>query len=317
MIASIRSRVCSKVRSKIRHRFGPSEMLIGLLFAAGAALGFSAKAIFVKLAYNYDVDAITLLMMRMMFALPFFVVMAYIEERKTEQRIDRANTMLIILLGLLGYYLSSLLDFMGLVYVTAGLERLILFVYPTMAVILSALFFGKTIRKEAVIALILSYAGIAFAMVHDISLSGEHVLLGAAFVFGSTLTYSIFLVGSGEVIPKVGAKRFTAYAMIVSCMAVFMQFFAVRDLSHFDQPMPVYGYGMAMALFSTVLPSFLLAAAIARIGASITSITGSLGPVATIGMAALFLGEPLSMAQLAGAALVLTGIFMLGKQKEN
>ncbi len=290
-------------------------MMMGLLFAGGAALGFSVKAIFVKLAYNYNVDAITLLMFRMMFALPVFIAFAYVEERKTAQRISGKQFGLITLMGLIGYYLSSLLDFMGLMYISAGLERLILFVYPTLVVVISALFLGKTIHKQAFIALILSYAGIALAMLHDIQLSGENVFFGAALVFGSTITYAIFLVGSGELIPKVGAKRFTAYAMIVSCLAVFMQFAVVRDLSNFDQPFEVYGYGMAMAVFSTVLPAFLLAAAICRIGSSQTSIIGSLGPIATIVMAAMFLNEPLSLMQMVGASLVLAGIFILGKKK--
>ncbi|MDX8388724.1 MAG: DMT family transporter [Ghiorsea sp.] len=304
----------AKIRS-IKHKITSSQMVVGLLFASGAALGFSAKAIFVKLAYTYHVDAITLLMFRMMFALPFFIVFAFLEERKTTQRISSKHFSLITLMGLIGYYMSSLLDFMGLMYVSAGLERLILFVYPTLVVILSALFLGKHIHKEAFYALILSYIGITLAMYHDIQLSGEHVLLGSALVFGSTITYSIFLVGSGELIPKVGAKRFTAYAMIVSCFAVFIQFAAVRNLSHFDQPIQVYGYGLAMAVFSTVIPAFLLAAAIHRIGASQTSIMGSLGPIATIGMAAVFLSEPISVMQMVGASLVLAGIFILGKKK--
>jgi len=292
-----------------------SQLIIGLIFAIGAALGFSVKAIFVKLAYAYNVDTITLLMFRMMFALPFFLVIAYIEERKEKHRISRQNIILIILMGLIGYYLSSLLDFMGLFYISAGLERLILFIYPTIVVILSAIFFGKHVQKEAYIALALSYTGIALAMFNDIQVSNEHVLLGSALVFASTLSYSIFLVGSGELIPKVGARRFAAYAMIVSCIAVFIHFAIVRDMGAFAQPIEVYAYGLAMAVFSTVIPAFLLAAAIQRIGANKTSIIGGLGPVATIAMAAIFLNESLSVLQILGAALVISGIFILGKKK--
>ncbi|PCI45521.1 MAG: EamA family transporter [Proteobacteria bacterium] len=288
---------------------------MGFVFAIGAALGFSAKAIFVKLAYTYNVDTITLLMFRMMFALPFFLIIAYLEERKEKRRISHKNMALIILMGLIGYYLSSLLDFMGLVYISAGLERLILFIYPTMVVILSSFFFGKKIQKEAYIALALSYAGIALAMFNDIQIATEHVLLGSALVFASTLSYSIFLVGSGELIPKVGARRFAAYAMIVSCIAVFIHFALVRDMSAFEQPLEVYGYGLAMAVFSTVIPAFLLAAAIQHIGASKTSIIGGLGPIATIVMATVFLNEAISTAQILGAALVMTGIFILGKKR--
>jgi len=290
---------------------------IGILLATGAALGFSVKAIFVKLAYTYNVDAMTMLMFRMMFALPFFVVIVWMEERKTTKRISRKDFLSITLLGLVGYYLSSLLDFMGLMYISAGLERLILFLFPTMVVFISAVFLGKRIQKEAYIALGLSYAGIVLAMVNDVQISGEHVVLGSVLVFIATITYSIFLVGSGETIPKVGARRFAAYAMIVSCVAVFIHFAATRSLADFDQPIAVYGYGLAMAVFSTVLPSFMLAAAMHRIGASKTSIVGGLGPVATIGLAAIFLAEPLTLMQLIGAALVIAGVYILGKSKEK
>ena len=290
---------------------------IGFLLATGAALGFSIKAIFVKLAYNYDVDALTMLMFRMMFALPFFVVIVWLEERKSKHRISRKNFITITLLGLVGYYFSSLLDFMGLMYISAGLERLILFLFPTMVVFISAVFLGKRIQKEAYIALVLSYMGIIVAMVNDVQISGEHVLLGSALVFAATITYSVFLVGSGEIIPKVGARRFAAYAMIVSCLAVFIHFGITRDLSDFDQPVEVYAYGFAMAVFSTVLPAFMLAAAMHRIGASSTSIIGGLGPIVTIGLAAVFLAEPLTLMQLLGAALVMGGVFILGKAKEE
>jgi len=292
------------------------NLYIGILLASGAALGFSAKAIFVKLAYEYDVDAITLLMFRMLFALPFFVVIIWLEEHKTKQRITQHHMMLLIALGLVGYYFSSLMDFMGLQYISAGLERLILFIFPTMVVFISAMFLGKKVHKEAYIALVLSYIGIAVAMVNDVQISGEHVLLGSALVFASTITYSIFLVGSGEVIPKVGARRFAAYAMIVSCLAVIVHFSIVRDFNVLmHQAIPVYAYGLAMAIISTVLPSFMLAAAIHRIGASQTSIVGGLGPIATIGMAAIFLSEPLTLMQLVGAGLVIAGVFILGKHK--
>ncbi|MDQ7004157.1 MAG: DMT family transporter [Ghiorsea sp.] len=292
-----------------------NNIRLGLLLATSAALGFSAKSIFVKLAYEYNVDAITMLMFRMMFALPFFVVIAWMEERKTNKRISRKYFISITLLGLVGYYLSSLLDFTGLMYISAGLERLILFLFPTMVVFISAVYLGKRIQKEAYIALGLSYTGIILAMVNDVQISGEHVVLGSVLVFIATITYSIFLVGSGEIIPKVGARRFAAYAMIVSCVAVFIHFGFTRSLADFNQPLPVYAYGLAMAVFSTVLPAFMLAAAIHHIGASKTSIIGGLGPIATIGLAAIFLAEPLTMMQLMGAALVMAGVYSLSKRK--
>ncbi|WP_038247712.1 DMT family transporter [Ghiorsea bivora] len=290
---------------------------IGFLLATGAALGFSIKAIFVKLAYAYHVDAITMLMFRMMFALPFFIVIVWLEERKAKSRIRRKDFINITLLGLVGYYCSSLLDFMGLMYITTGLERLILFLFPTMVVFISAVFLGKRIQKEAYIALALSYMGIIVAMANDVQISGEHVLLGSALVFVATITYSVFLVGSGKIIPKVGARKFTAYAMIVSCIAVIIQFGITHDTASFNQPVEVYAYGFAMAVFSTVLPAFMLAAAMHRIGASKTSIISGLGPVATIVLAAIFLAEPLTLIQVVGAALVMAGVHILGKSKNK
>lgn len=294
-----------------------SHMLTGILLAAGAALGFSAKAIFVKLAYVYQVDAITLLMLRMVFALPFFVVIAMVEEKRASRRISVREMLLITGLGLIGYYLSSLLDFIGLQYISAGLERLVLFVYPTIVVLISALFFGKKIGREVVMALLLSYAGIALAMSHDIQFAGSDMMLGSAAVFAATVTYALFLVGGGEIIPRVGARRFTAYAMLVSSLAVIIHFLLVRDVDLIVQPLPVYGYSLAMALFSTVIPAFMLAAAIQRIGASHTSIVGALGPVATIGMAVVFLSEPVSLMQMIGAMLVIAGVMMLTLKKRS
>ncbi len=313
MNAYIRSKTYSLFNFKLSN---PAQML-GLLLAIGAALGFSIKAIFVKLAYQYGVDAITLLMFRMLFALPFFVVFAIIEERKADSPISLKHMGIIFMLGLIGYYLSSLLDFIGLQYITAGLERLILFIYPTIVVMISALFFGKRITKEAVIALLLSYTGIALAMYHDVQISGEFAVYGAVLVFGATVTYSIFLVGSGEVIPKVGAKRFTAYAMIISCIAVIIQFGLLRDISDLRQPVEVYAYGFAMAVFSTVIPAFLLASSIHRIGASQTAIVGALGPIVTIVIAAVVLNEAVSLMQMVGALFVIAGVFSLGLKKTS
>jgi len=297
-----------------QQHIGQSQWVIGLLLACGAALGFSVKAIFVKLAYQYHVDAITLLMLRMLFSLPFFIVIAVLEERRAVSRLSRQQFGGLILLGVLGYYASSLLDFLGLQYITAGLERLILFVYPTLVVLISALVLGEKIARTAIFALLLSYAGVALAMMHDIQFSQGDILLGAGLVFASTLTYAVFLVGSGRLIPSVGARRFTAYAMIFSCLAVTIQFALVRDVHDLLQPLPVYGHAAAMAIFSTVIPAFMLTAAIQMIGASRTSIVGSLGPIATIVLAAMVLEEPISMMQMVGATLVIGGVIMLGKR---
>jgi len=288
--------------------------LIGMALALLAALFFSIKAIFVKLAYQHGVDAITLLTLRMTFALPVFIVVAIIEQRKAGvQQITRRQSMSIIGLGLVGYYLASMLDFVGLQYISAGMERLILFLFPTFTVLLSMLFLGRKISRIEIGALALSYIGIAFSVEQEVSLDGENSLLGVLLVFGSTLAYAVYLIGSGELIPRIGSRRFMAYAMIVSCLAVIGQFIVSRDMSMLNQPVAVYAYGLAIALFSTVLPAFMLAAAIHRIGASHTAIIGGIGPVATIVLAVIFLGESMSGLQIGGALLVVAGVLLLGR----
>ncbi len=287
--------------------------LIGMAFALSAALFFSIKAIFVKLAYLHGVDAITLLTLRMGFALPVFVVVALMEQRKDGvKRITPHQAISIIGLGLIGYYLASMLDFVGLQYVSAGIERLILFLFPTFTVLLSMLFLGRKIGMIEVGALILSYIGIALCVQQEVSFDGENSLLGVLLIFGSTLAYAIYLIGSGELIPRIGSRRFMALAMIVSCLAVVMQFLISRDMSMLIQPLEVYEYGLAIALFSTVLPAFMLAAAIHRIGASHTSIIGGIGPVATIVLAVLILGESMTGLQMFGALIVVAGVLLLG-----
>ncbi len=287
--------------------------LIGMALALSAALFFSIKAIFVKLAYQYGVDAITLLTLRMAFALPVFVVVAIMEQGKAGlATITPHQAMSIIGLGLVGYYLASMLDFVGLQYVSASIERLILFLFPTFTVLLSMLLLGRKISRIEIGALILSYIGIALLVQQEISLDGENSLFGVLLIFGSSMAYAVYLIGSGELIPRIGSRRFMALAMIVSCLAVLLQFFISRDMSLLIQPIEVYGYGLAIALFSTVLPAFMLAAAIHRIGASHTAIIGGIGPVATIILAVLILGESMTGIQVGGALLVVAGVLLLG-----
>jgi len=295
--------------TNISHR----SALIGMALALSAALFFSIKAIFVKLAYQYGVDAITLLTLRMAFALPVFVVVAIMEQGKAGlAKISPHQAMSIIGLGLVGYYLASMLDFVGLQYVSASIERLILFLFPTFTVLLSMLLLGRKISRIEIGALILSYIGIALLVQQEISLDGENSLFGVLLIFGSSMAYAVYLIGSGELIPRIGSRRFMALAMIVSCLAVLLQFFISRDMSLLIQPIEVYGYGLAIALFSTVLPAFMLAAAIHHIGASHTAIIGGIGPVATIILAVLILGESMTGIQVGGALLVVAGVLLLG-----
>ena len=293
------------------------QALLGAAFALLAAIGFSAKAILVKLAYVDHVDAITLLTLRMAFSAPVFLAIALWSGRQNHRAALEPNDWLaVFLLGLIGYYLSSLLDFSGLQYVSAGLERLILFLYPTMVVLLSAAIFKHRIERREIAALGASYAGIALVYLHDAHAAEGQVALGASLVFVSTLTYALYLVGAGHFIARIGAVRFTAYAMTVACGATLLQFVLTHPLAALDLSPRIYGLGLAMAVLSTVLPVFMLSAGIRLIGSGRTAMIGSLGPVATIFLAHWVLGETLSLPQLAGSALVLGGVLAIGLAKK-
>lgn len=288
------------------------DVFLGVSFALLAAVGFSAKAILVKLAYQGGVDAITLLALRMAFSVPFFIGVALWIRCQHAEPLNTHDRLLVLALGLIGYYLSSFLDFLGLQYISAGLERLILFLYPTMTVILSALIYKRTIGKKVIVAMMLSYAGIALVFLHDVGLKqGGSIVLGASLVFLSTLSYSSYLVGVGHAVKRIGTTRFTAYAMIVASVASLLQFVVMRPLSSLDLPFHVYELSIAMAIFSTVLPVFLLSYAIRRIGSGSASLIGSIGPVSTIYLAYLFLNESISLLQISGSTLVLAGVLVI------
>ncbi len=296
----------------ISNTFLNRQALLGTVFAALAAIGFSAKAILVKLAYASPVDAVTLLALRMIFSVPFFILVALWSRRyQPAAPLVRQDWFAVLALGFIGYYLSSLLDFSGLQYISAGLERLILFLYPTMVVLLSAVLFKRPIGRREIFALALSYAGIVLVFMHDARTPQQGLVLGAALVFVSTLTYSVYLVGAGHTIARIGAIRFTAYAMMVASVATFLQFALTHPASALALPFRVYALGFTMAIFSTVLPVFMLSSGIRLIGSGRTALVGSIGPVATIFLAHWVLGESLSLQQISGAALVLTGVLAI------
>ena len=286
---------------------------LGFIFAVASALGFSFKAIFVKLGLAHGGDAVTLLALRMGFSLPIFAAIAW---RTGVSGLTRRDWAGLALLGLMGYYLSSLFDFLGLQYISAGLERLILFLYPTLVIVLSALFLGQPITRRALGALGLCYAGIGLAVSHDLQLAsdGDNLVKGSLLVFASATTYALYYMGSGKVVAKVGAARFTAYATIFACFFCLGHFAATRPLSALIVPWRVYGDGLALALISTVLPIYCQAQAIRRIGAGTASLVGTLGPVLTILLGWAILGEPLSAYQAAGTVLVVGGVLWVGRK---
>lgn len=282
-----------------------------------AAICFSAKAIMIKLAFaHYHVDPLTLLFLRMTFALPFFIVIPLLYRRpENTTPLLPADYLKLAGLGILGYYASSLLDFLGLQYVTAGLERLILFVYPTLVVLISWLIYRKPIGVREIAALLLTYVGIAVVFAHDAIRSQPNILKGALLIFGSAFTYAIYLIGSGRLIPRFGTIRFTAYAMMVSAGAVILHYLLTVTPSVTDLPAGLFGFGLALAIISTVIPTFLVSAGIKAIGASRAAIVASVGPIATIVLGYFFLHEPITLYEVAGTALVLTGVLLVSSRK--
>ena len=288
----------------------------GVVFAVVAALGFSFKAIFVKLAYAAaPIDPVTLLSLRMLFSAPAFLWVVFAMGRSAPSLTPR-DWGLLIVLGLLGYYGASILDFWGLQYISAGLERLILFTYPTLTLMIGVAFMCKRLERREVLALLLSYAGIGLAFAHDLKIADDiqRVWIGAAFVFGSSLSYACYQAGSELAIRRFGAARFTALATLVSVGATQLHFLAEQPLSAYVQPFPIYLFAFGMAAFSTVLPVFMQSAAIRRIGASRSVLIGTLGPVLTIFFSWLILDEAVSLWQMAGTALVVAGVLRVSRK---
>lgn len=274
---------------------------------------FSAKAIVVKLAYRHGVDAETLLALRMLMSLPFFAVALWWTSRGAAPLSGRDHALLVTI-GVLGYYLASYFDFLGLQFISAALERLILYLNPTLVLLLSVVLLGRPVTRFDLVALLLAYGGIVLVFWHDVRLESDGVVLGAALVFAAAACYAVYLVLSGELVRKVGAIRLTAYAMCVATLGVCVQFVLLRPLSSLAQPAPVLWLSAVNAVLCTVLPVFATMMAVARIGAGTVALAGMVGPVSTIALGYVFLGEPVSGSQLAGTALVLAGVFVLSRK---
>ena len=292
--------------------------LSGALMVVAAAIAFSGKAVIIKLAYRHGVDAVTLLALRMLFSAPLFLILAWWATRGAAvEPLSRDDLWGVAVLGFIGYYLASYFDFLGLQYVTAALERLLLFVHPTFVLLISAVLFKRRITRRDVVAVGLSYLGIGFVFGHDVATQPGNVVLGSFWVLMSALFYAGYLIGSGRLVGRVGSLRFASYAGLVSCAAVVTHYFVTRDAALiFKQPVPVYGLAFLMAAVSTVLPIVLTSEGIRRIGASHASIIASIGPVATIFLGAWFLDETITALQLAGAALVMAGVLAISLQKK-
>ncbi|MFO1274355.1 MAG: DMT family transporter [Rubrivivax sp.] len=286
----------------------------GLALAAAGSVAFSGKAIIVKLAYRHGVDAVTLIMYRMLFALPLFLAIAWWAGRG-KPALERRDLGVVLFLGFTGYYLASFMDFAGLQYVSASLERLILYLNPTLVMLMGALVFKHRISAPRIAALAVSYAGVLLVFGHELSFAGAQTALGAALVFGSAVSYAVYLVASGAEVKKLGALRLTGWASSVACVLCIAQFALLRPLAAAQVAPPVVWLSLLNATACTVLPVFMVMMAIERIGPALTAQTGMIGPLSTIAMGVLILGEPFNSWIIAGTVLVLAGIWLLAKAR--
>jgi drug/metabolite transporter (DMT)-like permease len=297
------------------------HLVSGLLLAAAGSIAFSGKAIIVKLAYRHGVDAVTLIMYRMLFALPLFLVLAwwatYRQQGGAPAPLTRRDWLVILGLGFTGFYLASFLDFWGLLYISASLERLILYLNPTIVLVLGWVWYQRRITARQALAMAVSYAGVLLVFGHEADLSGPNAIWGAALVFGSAISYAIYLVTSGEMVKRLGALRLVGLATSVACVLCILQFVVLRPLSAAIVAPEVIWLSVLNATLCTFAPVVMVMMAIERIGAGLASQTGMIGPMSTIAMGVWLLDEPFNGWIMAGTALVVTGVFMVTRARST
>ena len=288
----------------------------GFIITFIGAVLFSTKAIIIKKAFaNTHTDALGLLTLRMIFSLPFYIGAAYLASRRLNYNtLTRKQWLQVLGLGIFGYYISSLFDFMGLQYISAGLERLILFLYPTFSVLINAFVFKQKVNRIQQMALLLTYTGIAIAYYGELTIDtgNPNFLWGSILIFMCSVTYAIYIVGSGRIIPKVGVTKFTTYAMMAATGGIFFHFILKGNYTLLHSGKELWWYGLLLAVFATVIPSFLISGGIKRIGSNNVAIISGIGPVSTIIQAHYILGEKIFIEQVIGTILVITGVLLIG-----
>lgn len=299
-----------------KSHIAPQSVATGLLLATVGAIAFSGKAIIVKLAYRHGVDAVTLIMYRMLFALPIFMLMAWWASRG-KAALTRQDWSGIVALGFSGYYLASYLDFAGLSFISASLERLILYLNPTLVLLLGWLLYRRRIQRRQVFGMAISYAGVLLVFGHEIGQAGGDAALGTLLVFLSALSYAVYLTFSGELVQRLGSLRLVGLATTVACLFCIAQFVLLRPWSAALVAPEVIWLSVLNATLCTALPVLLVMMAIERIGASLTAQTGMVGPMSTILMGVLILGEPFTAWVAAGTLLVIAGIFVFSRRARS
>ena len=287
----------------------------GIVFAFVGVLAFSFRPILIKLSYAaHPVSPVTLLFLRMTLSLPFFLVIGW-WLRNQEPRLTKRDWAAIAGLGFLGYYAASFLDFVGLQWVGAGVGRLILYLFPTLVLLLSFLFLHKKPTWREIAALVLSYAGIALVLSNQLGIESRLFALGAALVFASALCYAAYLVAGSQVVKRVGSMRFTAYSTVVATVPAVLQFAVMESPGALELPPAVWSYAIVLATVVTVLPLFLQAEALHRIGANHFALIGAVGPVSVAVTSALGLDEPFTWIQALGGALVILGVLLVSLKR--
>jgi drug/metabolite transporter (DMT)-like permease len=297
-----------------------SSHAVGVVLAMLGAMAFSGKAIIVKLSYRYGVDAVTVIMYRMLLALPLFIAVAWWAAKRDHAQnnpLSRRDCLAIGGLGFLGYYLASFLDFIGLQYITASLERLIIYLNPTLVMLLGALLYKHPLNAQRIWAMVISYCGVLLVFAHEVSLAGPGVVIGSAFVLASAISYALYLMFSGELVQRIGAMRLVGLASCVACVLAIAQFVLLRPLSSMVVPAEVVYLALLNATLCTVLPVLLIMLAIERIGAALTAQTGMVGPMATVLLGVWVLGEPMNAWIGMGTVLVLGGVYVASQQGEK
>ena len=289
-------------------------LIIGLLLAMAGSIAFSGKAIIVKLAYRHGVDAVTLIMYRMLFALPMFAVMAWWASRG-KPALSRRDWLGVLGLGFSGYYLASFLDFWGLQYISASLERLILYLNPTLVLVLGWLLFGRRISHRQAVAMAVSYAGVLLVFGHEVRFDGSATLIGGALVFGSAVSYAVYLVYSGEMVQRLGSLRLVGLATTVACLLCIGQFVVLKPFSAALVAPEVVWLSVLNAVACTAAPVLMVMMAIERIGSGLAAQTGMIGPMSTIAMGVWLLDEPFNAWIIAGTVLVMAGVLVVTRQK--
>jgi drug/metabolite transporter (DMT)-like permease len=292
----------------------PRPALTGILLAVAGSICFSGKAIIVKLSYRYGVDTVTLLMYRMLFALPLFLLASWWAGRG-KPALTKREWLMLASLGFSGYYLASFLDFLGLQFVSASLERLILYMNPTIVLGASMLLFKTRVQSSQWLALAVSYSGVLLVFAHDLTFGGSHVALGSLLVFCSAISYALYLLFTGKAVKQLGALRVTGVATSLASVICIAQFFVLRPVSAMVVPSEVLWLAALNATLCTFVPVLLVAMALERVSPAITAQVGMVGPLSTIILSVLLLNEPFNLWMVAGTVLVLSGIWMLQRRR--